>query len=153
MVSSFGRVKSLHYGEKVLKQPISVRYRFVVLCNNKYRKRYFTHVLLAIVFLNHKPSGMNMVVDHIDGNRLNNNLSNLRVVTQRENASICFRIDKNKFSSKYIGVTWDKRRKKWFARIYISRGKFKFLGYFNSEMEASIEYQKSLNELLNKKRL
>ena len=46
-----------------------------------------------------------MVTDHKDGNGLNNCKSNLRIVTNRQNAQN-MRVDK---SSKYPGVHWHKR--------------------------------------------
>jgi len=45
-------------------------------------------------------------------------------------------IKENNFSSKYKGVGWDKRNQKWTARIYI-KGKEKYLGLFNLEIEAN----------------
>lgn len=42
------------------------------------------HVLMAITFLGHVPGG-NIIVDHISNNKLNNNLSNIQLVTQQYN--------------------------------------------------------------------
>ncbi len=47
------------------------------------QKRTFVHVLVAEAFLGPKPDGM--VVDHKDRNRSNNDISNLRYITQAEN--------------------------------------------------------------------
>jgi hypothetical protein len=50
----------------------------------KHTKR--VHSLMAITFLGHNYDGSrNMVVDHIDNNPMNNNLTNLRIVTAAEN--------------------------------------------------------------------
>ena len=43
------------------------------------------HQWVAIAFLNHVPNGFDLVVHHKDGNRSNNNVSNLEVITQSEN--------------------------------------------------------------------
>ena len=41
--------------------------------------------------------------------------------------------------SKFVGVTWDKKNKKWKAKIKID-GKRKNLGYFDDEKEAACKY-------------
>ena len=41
--------------------------------------------------------------------------------------------------SKYVGVSWEERRKKWQAKIMIN-GKRKFLGYSHDEKEAARMY-------------
>lgn len=66
-----------------------------------------------------------MVVDHINHNRLDNRKQNLRICTQGENL-------RNK---KVKGVVFDKRRNKWYARIMIN-GKNLHLGSFATEEEA-----------------
>jgi hypothetical protein len=48
------------------------------------------------------------------------------------------------FSSKYIGVTWDKDLKKW--RAYTTMGKRIHLGCFNSELDASKAYKAHLKK-------
>ena len=68
-----------------------------------------------------------------------NKVENLEIVTQRENAN-----KKHiKSSSKYIGVSWKKRDKKWVSSIRIN-GKKKYLGSFTDELEAHNAYQKAL---------
>lgn len=58
-------------------------YLRVTLYNGSSSRSKLLHNLLATAFLD-KPKGAT-VVDHIDGNRVNNNLDNLRWVTQKEN--------------------------------------------------------------------
>lgn len=43
------------------------------------------HSWMAITFFNHKYGNRKIVIDHIDNNPLNNHLSNLNVVTMKEN--------------------------------------------------------------------
>ena len=50
--------------------------------------------------------------------------------------------------SKFVGVTWDTRDKKWKAYIRID-GKNKYLGYFHDEKEAACKYDEQA-VLLNK---
>lgn len=74
------------------------------------KKQYRLHQLVAMAFLNFTPCGMNMVIDHIDENKTNNSLFNLRIVDNREN---CIK-GKMKYNntSKYPGVYKNKSRKK-----------------------------------------
>lgn len=75
-------------------------------------------------------------VDHINHNGLDNRRENLRVCTQSENQRNSRKINR---SSKYRGVSWRKREKKWQVIIRYS-GKIKWLGYFESEIEAAKAY-------------
>ena len=79
--------------------------------------------------------------DHIDGNGLNNQKSNLRIVTVRENQQNQInRIEKK--SSRFPGVCWHGASQKWMTRIQIC-GVRKHIGIFESELEAYSEYQKA----------
>ena len=84
-------------------------------------------------------------MDHIDNNRLNNDLENLRWITYSGNNR---NIIKKNGSSKYRGVCWDKINKKWKAQISID-GKVKHLGIFTNEEEASEIYEKKYNEVMS----
>lgn len=48
-------------------------------------KSYWVHILVAISFLNHTPNGNTLVVHHKDDNRKNNDVSNLEILSNREN--------------------------------------------------------------------
>lgn len=100
------------------------------------------HQIVAITFLDHKRNGYNLVINHKDFNKLNNNLDNLEIVTQRENSNR----KHLKSSSKYTGVSWDKYNKKWVTKIRIN-GKQHQLGYFINEDEAYLAYKNALAAL------
>lgn len=142
-VSSFGRVKSnCRRKEKIISGGIcGSGYKAVFLTNNKIRKSFMVHKLVAYAFLNHNEKGRYVHVDHIDGNRLNNDLSNLQVISSRENTSKAI-----KRKSKYIGVSHIKSCNMWMARIE-HIGLRKYLGCFRCETKAHIAYQKALKEL------
>tara|TARA_R100000544_G_scaffold25671_1_gene13083 strand:+ start:212 stop:715 length:504 start_codon:yes stop_codon:yes gene_type:complete len=147
-VSNLGNVKSLkrkHVTKDKLLSPCMANngYLKVNLTKNGIYKNNSIHQLIAITFLNHVPNGRNIIVDHIDNNPLNNNLENLQLITQRENVSK----DRVNCSSRYTGVCWHKSLNKWVSSITIN-GKRKHLGYFNTEIEASNEYQKALKNHL-----
>jgi hypothetical protein len=75
------------------------------------------------------------VVDHINGDSLDNRRANLRIATRRQN--MCNRRKtRSKTSSKFVGVTLDKRCNRWRADIR-HHGRRIFLGYFDSEIEAA----------------
>jgi hypothetical protein len=97
-------------------------------------KRFLAHSLIAQAFLadfNDFPQ-----VDHIDGDKANNNPSNLRMVTSARNH--LGHLDKKEgCSSQYRGVTWSKLNKKWKAQCSINK-KPKYLGLFDSECDAAI---------------
>ena len=99
-------------------------------------KKAFIHRIIAEAFLPNWDSSMD--VDHIDGNRANNRLENLRVITHAQNArSYCTK--KAGCLSKYRGVTFVKKGGKWKAAI-APDGKMHHLGRFDSEIEAARAY-------------
>ena len=143
-ISNLGRVKSIRKGkERFLKLNLGSNYLRVSLSRNGKSKTIRIHQLVAEAFLNHKPCGYKLVVDHINGIKTDNRLKNLQVITQRENASK----DRKGGTSKYVGVYWNKSNKNWRARIQIN-GKDKNLGSFTDELKASETYQKALKELI-----
>ncbi len=83
-------------------------------------------------------------VDHIDGDGLNNQTSNLRVCTQSENNRNA-RKSLNR-SSRFKGVSWHKRGAKWRAYVKLNY-KYKHLGCFASEIDAALAYDRAAIEL------
>lgn len=144
LISSFGDVKSIKNGkDKILKKSNNTKGYFIVsLCKNGKTKSFQIHQLVAIHFLNHIPNGLSSVINHIDFNKNNNNVSNLEIVTNRVNSNR----KHLKSTSKYTGVSWDKNKNKWQSQIK-KDGKTIFLGRYNNELDASIAYQNELNKL------
>ena len=91
-----------------------------------------------------------MVTDHIDGNKLNNSRSNLRIATTAQNG---FNRKISKIATKtsmFKGVNWHKRNKKWRAVIKSSEARItkqRHLGYFLSDVVAAEAYNKAAIEL------
>lgn len=76
-----------------------------------------------------------MVVDHIDGCKINNNPSNLRLVTVRQNAQNSHRHRLGKL----VGASLIKSLNKWVSQCEI-KGKATVIGYFDTELEAHNHY-------------
>lgn len=88
-VSNLGNIKSLHCNkEKIMKPTIrsnNYQYYFVGLLKDGKRKYFAVHRLVAMMFI---PNPNNYEqVDHLDGNKLNNNVKNLEWVTPKENTN------------------------------------------------------------------
>lgn len=83
-------------------------------------------------------------IDHINGNRDDNRITNLRAATQGENIANSKLNRKNK--SGFKGVSWNAKQRKWAAFIGIDRGK-RYLGAFDTPEEAASAYQKAAAEL------
>lgn len=143
-VSNMGNVRSLRFGKVKQLKPGKAKncYLFVFVIVDGKRKLCYIHQLVAIVFLGHVPCGHKMVVDHINDIRTDNRLENLQVITKREN---CFKTQ-GKYSSKYKGVHWFSRDKKWVSMITINKKRV-YLGAFENEYPAHLAYQSKLKEL------
>lgn len=72
--------------------------------------------------------------DHIDRNRLNCRRQNLRVLPKGGNSQNVRPVQGA--TSEYRGVSWDKRRRKWVAKIQ-ANGNQRHLGNFTDEKEAA----------------
>jgi hypothetical protein len=142
-VDEFGKVLSISKGWKQKScSKDSGGYDTYDLYKNGIRKKYKSSQLVAMTYLNHVPCGYTLVVDHIDNNKDNNHLSNLQIVTSRKNSSK----DKINKTSRYTGVYFDKPHNKWRADIRTTSGR-KFLGYFNSQEDASNCYENNLAKI------
>ena len=94
------------------------------------------HRLVAKVFIaNNNPN--HKIIDHIDGNKLNNDYRNLRWCDQRRNANNA------KSNKKYWGVRWVKNMEKWSASVQTTINYnpdetfYHGLGHFECEEEAA----------------
>lgn len=79
-----------------------------------------------------------------DNNPLNCQKNNLMIADSR--AKVIKARGRRNSSSKYKGVSWYKKSNKWVARIKVD-GKDKHLGYFASEEEAALAYNKAVMQL------
>lgn len=90
------------------------------------------HYIHRLVWLYHHDEWPADQVDHINGDKRDNRIENLRVVSNGENAQ----------NRRVRGVTYERRNGRWRARIMVD-GKSISLGYFATEREALAEYQRA----------
>lgn len=140
-VSNFGRVWSDKMGGKMMKPWDRNGYLSVNLYKDGVVTTRKIHRLVARAFV---PNPENKpCVDHIDRDRQNNVVTNLRYATKSENQWNRGSIAGS--SSRYVGVFWEARRQKWKAQIQID-GKSKYLGYFTDEAAAARAYNAAARE-------
>jgi len=94
--SNLGNIKSLFdwrhntYRNKILKSDLCKWYYRIVLQINNIRKRFQTHRLICLTFLDNPENKKQ--VNHKDWNKINNRLENLEWVTQSENELHSYRV-------------------------------------------------------------
>jgi hypothetical protein len=93
-------------------------------------KSYLAHRLAWLITYGKFPQKM---IDHIDGNKLNNSIKNLREVTRKENMQNT-KLRKDNTSG-FNGVYFNSQRKKWVAYVTEDK-KMKYLGIFKKKEDA-----------------
>lgn len=91
-------------------------------------------------FIMNPPEGT--VVDHINGNTLDNRRNNLRICTQSGNQKNRNNLNKNNTSG-FRGITWDKFRNKWVAQLSLNY-KHIYLGRYDSIEDARESVKKAI---------
>ena len=81
-------------------------------------------------------------IDHINHNRLDNRVENLRVCTQSQNSANSRKSKSIATYSQYKGVSFRKDTKRWIATIRVKRKQI-HLGYFDTEAEAAAAYNQA----------
>jgi hypothetical protein len=98
------------------------------------------HKIMGVVFLNHNICGLEFVIDHIDMNKLNNCIDNLRVVTQRENSA------NRRDASKYGTGVVKTKSNKYIATITYNK-KLTYLKTYNTPDEAFQSYTQAKKQI------
>lgn len=111
-----------------------IGYTFIMVDN----KMYPAHTLIYLI----ETGELAKMIDHIDGDRNNNRIENLKPTNMRKN-------QQNRSthrSGRLVGAKWHKRDQIWEASIFI-KGRAKYLGRFATEKEAHISYLNALKEV------
>ena len=141
-ISNLGRVKNINRNRIIDGCDDGRGYKITCLTKGVKVTSIRIHILVAKAFLGHIGNDRCVVVDHINEIKHDNRLSNLQVISSRENTSR----SKKRGTSKYAGVSWCKRGNKWKAGLRIN-GKQVHLGYFHDELVASEAYKNKLKEI------
>lgn len=105
--------------------------RIVIQVDGK-KRRLRAHTLAWFIVYGRLPDGE---IDHINQNKRDNRLANLREVTRSVNQRNGTRKGNN--TSGVPGVTWHKQRKKWCAQANVD-GKHHHLGLFVDKADAEV---------------
>ena len=93
------------------------------------KKQYKQHRLIFLYHYGYLPN----MIDHTDGNKLNNNIENLRECTPSQNQyNSKIRSDSK---SGIKGVVWSKRKNKWRARFIFNKIRV-HVGYYYNILDA-----------------
>ena len=86
-----------------------------------------------------------MYIDHINGNKLDNRKSNLRVCSNADNLKNRVKLPSNNTSG-ILGVRYRADRSKWYAEIQVNNKRIRLGSYIDKEsavrarLEAEIKY-------------
>ena len=140
-VSSVGRVRRSETGKVMKQTENSYGYLVLNLSKDGKHKQKKVHQLVAEAFLTNPEN--KRTVDHIDSDRKNNCIGNLRFATHSENSRNTSK--RANTTSKYYGVCFHKNADKWVAQIQIG-GRRKHLGYFTDEKQGAEVFNKAAAE-------
>ena len=136
-VSEDGRIFSLNYGRTGRTQELSPDtvggYYRVQLSKNGKRKKFYVHRLVAQAFL--EDWNPDLDVDHIDMNKTNNHISNLRMLTRSQ----------NKQNNKAKGVYFNKALNKWRGELMVN-----YKHYYGPYRDTKAEALADRQELIKK---
>jgi hypothetical protein len=96
--------------------------------------RHLSH-LLAWAYVHGNQPDEDMQIDHIDGNRSNNRISNLRLVTVSQNMQNLQKAKRHNLHSGVLGVHWHGQGQCWRVRIKVN-GRYHHIGLFKTIEEA-----------------
>lgn len=136
-ISNLGRMRNKKTG-RIMKQTTNFQGYKVVTLN---KKTFHVHRLLALAFI-HNPLNK-LCIDHINNNKIDNNLENLRWATHSENMQNKSLAKNNRLGIKGVRKVYND---KFVARVKFNKKSY-FLGTFKTLAEAKKARLKKVNEL------
>lgn len=115
----------------VMKDSETLSYRVIKIDG----RLYGAHRLVWLYITGCHPKAM---LDHVNGDGLDNRFENLREASRMQNA--CNRRLDGRNTSGFKGVFWHKRHNKWISKIQVNR-KSIHLGYFDEPAKAHEAYK------------
>ena len=143
-ISNLGNVKNNKKNKILANSPHKTGYFNISLFKDGKRGNFSIHRLVAEAFLD--GFDKQFIIDHIDRNKTNNNIENLRMVTATESC-----LNRGIWGkSKYKGTYFSKTRGDWRSQIRVNK-KLISLGCFKTELEGATAYNNYIeeNHLLN----
>lgn len=130
-VSNLGRVKNVQTG-RILSKHLNKGYQMVGLTTNNKTKIHGVHRIMATAFFGESK----LDVDHKNGIKHHNKLSNLHYVEHRDNLALCYR----RKGRAHTGVRKRHHCNSWAAEIYI-KGKNIHIGSYRTKKAALVAYK------------
>jgi hypothetical protein len=122
---------------------VGVKNKYGYLSAKIKQKSYYVHRLIWTICNGEIPEGFD--VDHMNGNRADNKIQNLRLVTRQGNNQN-LQSSKSNSKTKLLGSCFHKASKKFRSQI-MEDGKYKHLGLFDTALEAHNAYLKRKREV------
>lgn len=110
-------------------------YRYFKIRAGNGLKRFSVNRLVFKLFIG--PIPPKYEVDHIDRNKSNDSVSNLRLATRSQNMANT--VKRKGSLSVYKGVSWHKPKGRWQSRVRCD-GQWYLMGYFDDEEQAALAY-------------
>lgn len=148
-ISNYGYVLTHKWGvtRKINGSIDTGGYNYYCLYRNNKRIMMWTHRIVALHFIENPNNERD--VNHIDGNKLNNHISNLEWVNRRENVSHANNIRGDKDLP--VGVCYRKDTKRYKAQYWMNNKNI-IIGNYSTKEEAHEAYLKKLEEIGSKNR-
>ena len=113
-------------------------------CRVNFNGRMVSYHVIVWILSTGKDIPQGMDIDHINGNKIDNRIENLRLVTKRGNQQN----RKNHRAGRLVGASYHKGYNSWQSQIIIDKTRI-WLGYYETEQEAHKAYKIACKHITN----